>query len=385
MEDSQHNHHVLIFPFMAKGHTIPILHLVHLLLRRQVAVTVITTPANLPFIAQSLHHTAASIVQLPFPPNLEGIPQGVESTDKLPSMSLFPRFALATKLMQPDFERALQTLVPIHFMISDGFLWWTLESAIKYGFPRLVFNGMCNYSICLFRTVNQSGVLFGKESDDELIPVPSFPWIKVTKNDFESHVWDPDAKTSPDFEFVMKSMMASKSSYGYVVNSFYELEPVFVDSFNNFLTNGPKAWCVGPLCLTKAQVPSEALVIQQKPSWIQWLDEKHENKMSVFFVAFGVPVLAWPMMAEQHLNARMVVEELKVGIRVETSNGSVRGFVKWEGLEKTVRELMKGVRGVEVKKKVKDYSRKAMQAMEEDTGSSWRTLDMLINEIRDLS
>ncbi|CAN1320458.1 UDP-glycosyltransferase 90A1 [Linum perenne] len=430
MEDSQHNHHVLIFPFMAKGHTIPILHLVHLLLRRQVAVTVITTPANLPFIAQSLHHTAASIVQLPFPPNLEGIPQGVESTDKLPSMSLFPRFALATKLMQPDFERALQTLVPIHFMISDGFLWWTLESAIKYGFPRLVFNGMCNYSICVFRTVNQSGVLFGKESDDELIPVPSFPWIKVTKNDFESHVWDQDAKTSPDFEFVMKSMMASKSSYGYVVNSFYELEPVFVDSFNNFLTNGPKAWCVGPLCLAKAQVPSEALVIQQKPSWIQWLDEKHENKRSVPFVAFGsqakvppeqlreisagleksnvnflwvtkeqesklgdgfeerirgVPVLAWPMMAEQHLNARMVVEELKVGIRVETSNGSVRGFVKWEGLEKTVRELMEGVRGVEVKKKVKDYSRKAMQAMEEDTGSSWRTLDMLINEIRDLS
>ncbi|CAN0904476.1 UDP-glycosyltransferase 90A1 [Linum grandiflorum] len=254
----------------------------------------------------------------------------------------------------------------------------------------------------------------------------------------------------------MKSMMASKSSYGYVVNSFYELEPVFVDSFNNF---GAKAWCVGPLCLAKDEHQNE------KPSWIQWLDEKHEHKSSVLFVAFGsqakvpaeqlreisvgleksnvnflwvtkekesklrdgfeervrgrgsvvrewvdqmeilkhpsvqgivshcgwnsvlesicpgVPILAWPTTAEQHLNARMVVEELKVGIRVETSNGSVRGFVKWQGLEKTVRELMEGQRGEVAKKNVKDYSTKAMQSMEEMTGSSWRTLDMLINEL----
>ncbi|KAL6964251.1 hypothetical protein U1Q18_035308 [Sarracenia purpurea var. burkii] len=38
----------------------------------------------------------------------------------------------------------------------------------------------------------------------------------------------------------------------------------------------------------------------------------------------------------------MVVEELGVGLRVETANGSVRGFVKWESLKKTVRELMEG-------------------------------------------
>ncbi|WMV15165.1 hypothetical protein MTR67_008550 [Solanum verrucosum] len=31
-----------------------------------------------------------------------------------------------------------------------------------------------------------------------------------------------------------------------------------------------------------------------------------------------VPILAWPMMADQHLNARMVVEEIKIGLRVET-------------------------------------------------------------------
>ncbi|CAI0455367.1 unnamed protein product [Linum tenue] len=130
MADTRPHHHVLLFPFMSKGHTIPILHLAHLLLRRQLSVTVVTTPSNLPFIAQSLPNTAASILQIPFPSQLDGIPAGIESTDKLPSMSLFPQFALATKLMQPDFERLVDNLPqPVDFMVSDSFLWWTLESA----------------------------------------------------------------------------------------------------------------------------------------------------------------------------------------------------------------------------------------------------------------
>nr|GFA85829.1 UDP-glycosyltransferase 90A1-like [Tanacetum cinerariifolium] len=55
-----------------------------------------------------------------------------------------------------------------------------------------------------------------------------------------------------------------------------------------------------------------------------------------------VPVLAWPMMVEQPLNARMVVEEIKIGLRVERCDGSVNGFVKSEGLKKMIKELMEG-------------------------------------------
>ncbi|KAJ6321658.1 hypothetical protein OIU77_011684 [Salix suchowensis] len=79
-----------------------------------------------------------------------------------------------------------------------------------------------------------------------------------------------------------------------------------------------------------------------------------------------VPILAWPMMAEQPLNARMVEEEIKVWLRVETCNGSVRGFVKWEGLKKMVEELMEGEMGKEVRKNVEDYGELARKAMEVD-------------------
>ncbi|KAK2639716.1 hypothetical protein Ddye_027511 [Dipteronia dyeriana] len=450
--------HVILFPFMSKGHTIPLLHLAHLLLRLpRVAVTVFTTPANRPFISNFLVNTTASIVDLPFPENVAGIPPGIESTDKLPSMSLYVPLARATKLMQPDFERAVQDMPRASFLVSDGFLWWTLESATKFGFPRFVFYGMNNYSSCVSRSVFVHQLLNGPESDDELITVTGFPWIRLTRNDFDPLFKNVEPK-GPQFELLMDQVIATSNSYGTIVNSFYELEPVFVEHLNREAKH--KVWCVGPLCLA-----DRTRVQLQKPTWIEWLDQKLEQGRSVMYVAFGtqaeispeqlkeissgleesnvnflwvirnkeselgdgfegrikdrgiivrewvdqreillhqsiqgflshcgwnsvmesicagVPILAWPMMAEQPLNARMVVEEIKVGVRVETCNGSVKGFVKKEGLEKMVKELMEGDKGKEVRKKVKQYVQMAKKAMEKHTGSSWRSLDMLMSEI----
>ncbi|CAN1140232.1 UDP-glycosyltransferase 90A1 [Linum perenne] len=91
-------------------------------------------------------------------------------------------------------------------------------------------------------------------------------------------------------------------------------------------------------------------------------------------VSAGVPILAWPMQAEQPLNARMVSEEIKVGLRVETCDRS-------EGLSKMVKELMEGEKGKEVRKNAKEYGEMARKAMEEGTGSSSMSLDLLIAEI----
>ncbi|KAJ9540559.1 hypothetical protein OSB04_027065 [Centaurea solstitialis] len=146
--------HVVLFPFMAKGHTIPILHLARLLLRRNAAVTIFTTPSNHPYISASLSDTPTTIISLPFPQNIPGIPAGVESTDKLPSMSLFLPFVSSTKLLKPDFEHALKTLeTPPTFMITDGFFGWTLDSANKFDIPRLVYYGMSNFAITISRVI----------------------------------------------------------------------------------------------------------------------------------------------------------------------------------------------------------------------------------------
>ncbi|CAN0905159.1 UDP-glycosyltransferase 90A1 [Linum grandiflorum] len=450
-----HHIHAVLFPFMSKGHTIPILHLARLLLRRQISVTILTTPANRPFIASALPvlgaSTTASVLELSFDHDIPGIPAGVESTDKLPSMSLFPQFALSTeRILRPQFDSALQNLQPRPtFMVADGFLWWTQDSAEKFGIPRLTFYGMSNHASSVSRAIAGDRLLLGLESEDELITVTQFPWIKVCKSDFEE-------LKGANAEFVWKSIMASSRSFGYVMNSFYELESVFVDYLNGL--GSQKHYCVGPLCLAD----DENDVVENENPWKRWLDKKLEEGKSVLYVAFGsqaeisreqleeiarglqdseanylwvirkdaelvrdggkdenrgmvigdwvnqreilghksvkgfmshcgwnsvmesvcagVPMLAWPMMAEQPLNARMVVDELKVGLRVEGSGRNGR-FVKRGTVEATVRELMAGDKGMEVAKNVAAFAHKAINSMEKGSGSSCRTLDGLVRDL----
>ncbi|KAM7509927.1 hypothetical protein LguiB_008802 [Lonicera macranthoides] len=448
--------HMVLFPFMSKGHTIPLLHLAHLLLRRTTTVTIFTTPSNRPFISHSLAGSSATILDLPFPQNVPGIPTGIESTDKLPSISLYPAFAKATKLMQPHFEQALIDLLPVTCIISDGFLSWTLQSARNLGIPRISFYGTSNYSMAVQHDLGAHQLLSVPESNSEPITSKSFPWIKVTRNDFDEPFNRRDPK-GPHFDFVLEQIITTSESYGLIVNSFYKLEPVFFEYWNR--ESQPKAWCIGPLCLAEPRVEGKT---KTKPRWVNWLDIKQEQGSSVLYVAFGsqaeiskeqfreiakgleeskvnflwvarknedfefvnefeervgergmivrewvdqreilrhesvkgflshcgwnsvvesmcakVPVLAWPMMAEQPLNAKMVVEEIKIGLRVE---GSGKGFVKWESLKKSVKELMEGEMGKEVRKKVIEVGEDAIEAMAEG-GSSWKELNQLIDKL----
>ncbi|CAH1437694.1 unnamed protein product [Lactuca virosa] len=460
MASTRHPHFVL-FPFMSKGHTIPLLHLAQLLLSRRVTITLFTTKANRPFIAHFFHRhsDSISIVDLPFPIQVEGIPQGIESTDKLPSMSFFTQFATSTKLMQPHFEQALEKIPHVTCIVSDGFLSWTLESANKFGIPRLSYFGMSGYSTAVTQQVAGNRLLSGPETDDDLIAVTGFPWIKVTRNDFDE-VFNQRNPMGPQQDFVMEVIIAMANSYGQIMNSFYELEPEFLDYLNR--ESKAKAWSVGPLPLAVTESPPN---VDQKPKWIRWLDQKVAQGCSVLYVAFGsqaeisskqlkaisngleesqvnflwvvrkyetlvvdelqervgergmivrewvdqleilkhesvkgfvshcgwnsvlesicseVPILAWPMMADQPLNARMVVEEIKIGLRVETCDGSVKGFVTSEGLKKMVKELMEGEKGKDVRKKAKEIGEAAKEAMAEG-GSSWRILTELIDELQ---
>lgn len=315
---------------------------------------------------------------------------------------------------------------------------------------------MSCYSVSLFTEATRSGILGGSQPDHELGRLTQFPWIRLCKEDFESHFRNPDEA------YNMEIISSTYNSKGILVNSFYDLEPTFVDYMNT--ESFPKSWCVGPLCLTewRPKVYSDKVL---KPTWVAWLDQKLQEKRRVLYVAFGsqaeisreqleeiaigleelnvcflwvlrkdesewglpcgfeervrgrgmvirewvdqreilmhesvegfvshcgwnsvlesicagVPIVGWPFMAEQFLNVRMVEEELKIGLRVETCNGSVRGFVKREGLKKTVIEVMEGEKGKNLREKVMQLSEMAKMATQEG-GSSWSTLNSLLNE-----
>ncbi|KAL0307961.1 UNVERIFIED_CONTAM: UDP-glycosyltransferase 90A1 [Sesamum angustifolium] len=426
--------HFVIYPFMSHGHTTPILYLSRLLHSRSAAVTIFTTSGNSPPIRACLEDTDVSVIELPFPQNIEGIRPGIENTHKLPSMACFFPFVQCTKLMRKSFENALESLTPpVSCVISDGFLGWTLKSAQKFGVPRFAFFGMGNFSFTMYQILGRERPHAGTNSLDEPFSMPDFPGLKLTRNDFEPPYSDIEP-SGPYVEFMAEQMAAAAMSEGIIVNSFYELEQCYADYWNKKF--GPKALCVGPLCMAAA-APSQAV---EKPSYTQFLDGKSAEGEPVLYVAFGtqaevsaeqlqellrdwnnlrgivvkdwvdqqqilrhegvkgflshcgwnsvmesisagVPILALPFMAEQHMNARFVAEEAGVGLRIMPRSGSVRGFVAAEEVERKVRELMMdGEKGAEVRKKVAEYHDAACDAVKEG-GSSTLTLDMLIDEV----
>lgn len=450
--------HIVIFPFPAKGHTIPLLHLAHLIHRRGLAtLTFFTTPLNAPFIRHSLAGTDAAVVELPFPQCAPDIPPNVESTDGLHSMAQFLPFVAAIKFLRPLFERALRSLLPtVSFLISDGFLSWTADSASELGMPRIVFYGMGSFSFTVQHVLERDRPFSGLDTPEKSVSVPVFPNLKLTEHDLCPPLDGPNPQ-GPFFDFMKETKEALSRSQGLIINSFYELEPAFFDYWNASI--GPKAWCIGPLCLAKA------LVAKERSALIDWLDSKLAADKPVLYVAFGtqaevsnlqlkeiavglemsgvdfvwvvrasgadlgdgfesrvgergkvvrewvdqyeilqhesvrgfvshcgwnsvlesvcagVPILAWPMMAEQPMNAKLVVDELRIGVRVRSSDGTRYGLVKGEDLARMVRDLMiGGERGKEAANNVKILAGEARKAAE-SRGSSGRMLEEMITVV----
>ncbi|KAJ6434772.1 hypothetical protein OIU84_000079 [Salix udensis] len=283
--------HVVIFPFMAQGHTLPLLDLSKALSQQQIKVTIITTPSNAKSMAKTIsNHPTISLFEIPFP-TVDGLPKDCENTSQLPSMEFHFPFLLATKQLRKPFEQTCQG--PINL-----------------------------------------------PNHDEMF-----------------------------YQFIQEVAEADAKSWGVVVNSFEELEKSHIPAFESFYINGAKAWCLGPLCLYGKMGSNKSTNQNHSCTSTQWLADQ-VTPDSVIYVSFGtqadvsdsqldevgfaleesgfpflmggkikdmvftcwpgreskrqgfdllesvsagVPVLAWPMIAEQSLNAKFLVDGLGAG------------------------------------------------------------------------
>ncbi|CAN0922068.1 UDP-glycosyltransferase 72B1 [Linum grandiflorum] len=74
----------------------------------------------------------------------------------------------------------------------------------------------------------------------------------------------------------------------------------------------------------------------------------------------GVPMIAWPLYAEQRMNATILEEEVGVA-------------VKREEIEKVVRLVMEGEKGKVMREKAKSVKESAALSLS-DGGESWESL-----------
>ncbi|KAI5059000.1 hypothetical protein GOP47_0025319 [Adiantum capillus-veneris] len=93
-------------------------------------------------------------------------------------------------------------------------------------------------------------------------------------------------------------------------------------------------------------------------------------------IANGVPMLCWPYFADQPLNARFIVDEWKVGLRVKRSKEDT-GLIERGDIEKVIRALMEGPKGKLVRENATKLKERCGQRSLEN-GSSHRKLKALM-------
>ncbi|KAL6888987.1 hypothetical protein ACP4OV_010013 [Aristida adscensionis] len=89
-------------------------------------------------------------------------------------------------------------------------------------------------------------------------------------------------------------------------------------------------------------------------------------------VTAGVPIVAWPLYAEQRMNAVMLSENAGVALRLRAQE--VDGLIAREEIAAAVRELMDGEEGRAVRRRAGELQRAATRAAAPE-GSSWRALE----------
>lgn len=90
-------------------------------------------------------------------------------------------------------------------------------------------------------------------------------------------------------------------------------------------------------------------------------------------VVNGVPLIAWPLYAEQKMNAAMLTEGIKVALRPRASEN---GIIGREEIANVLRGLMEGEDGKKIRNRMKNLKEAAAIALSEE-GSSARALSEL--------
>ncbi|XWS55907.1 hypothetical protein CRYUN_Cryun09bG0040400 [Craigia yunnanensis] len=474
--------HFVLVPFMCQGHLLPLIDIGRLLAKRNVIVTIITTPQNASRFCAGINRDiksglAISVRELRFPAAEAGLPEGCETVDNLPSMHLMSNFHAAVCMLQQPVEKLLGELKPCpKCVIHDKHFTWFAEIASKFQIPRILFDGKSCFTLLCGHNISTSKVHECVPEGDPFVVPGLSDRIEFTTGQLPGNL-NPGSNMK---ELSKKIIAAEEGAYGLIVNSFEELEAEYVESYQKIKKQ--KVWCVGPVSLCnkdnmdKATRGNKALTDENQ--CLKWLDSWPAS--SVIYICFGslnrltppqlielglaleasnrpfiwvirgaykredmekwlaedgfedrvtgrgllirgwapqvlilshpsiggflthcgwnstlegicagVPMITWPMFAEQFFNEKQLVQKLKVGVPVgvevvvhmgEEDKSGV--LVKRDDFRKAIESLMnEGEEGKERRKRARNLAEIARKAVEEG-GSSYLNITLLIEDFK---
>lgn len=264
---------IYFLPFFAQGHLIPLLHLARLVASRGQHVTIVTTPSNAQLFDKTIDEDRASgyrirIHIIEFPSNQVGLPAGVENLFAASDNQTAGKIAMAAHLIQPQIEAFMKESPP-DFFIPDIMFTWSEASAKRLGIPRLIFNPISIFDVCMIEAIKSHPEAF---PDSGPYHIPGLP-----------HPLTLPIKPSPGFARLTETLVdAEKDSHGVIVNSFAELDVEYTHHYEKL--TGRKVWHIGPTSLM-VQKTVASTVGGDEQECLSWLNDKEKD--SVVYICFG--------------------------------------------------------------------------------------------------
>ncbi|CAL5192403.1 unnamed protein product [Lathyrus oleraceus] len=452
--ESQESHnklHVVFLPYPTPGHMIPMIDTARLFAKHGVNVTIITTHANASTFQKTIDNDFNSGYSIKtklirFPSAQLGLPDGVENIKDGTSFEMLGKISRGISMLQDPIEVLLQDLQP-DCIVTDMMYAWTVEAAAKLGVPRIYYYSSSYFSNCAANFIMKYRPHDNLVSDTHKFTIPGLPHtIEMTSLQIPVWLREKNAVTAY-FEPIFKS---EERSYGTLYNSFHELESDYEKL--NKTTMGIKSWSVGPVSAwankddeRKTNRGQREKNIGNETELLNWLNS-HQNESilkndvddseNIFLQDFeermkeskkgyiiwnwapqllildhpaiggivthcgwnsileslsvGLPMITWPMFAEQFYNEKLLVDVLKIGVPVGAKVnkfwlGTVEEIVvRREEIAKAVENLMgSGEESKEMRMRAKKLGDAAKRSIEEG-GDSYNNLLQLIDELKSL-
>ncbi|KAL8248629.1 hypothetical protein R6Q59_005497 [Mikania micrantha] len=446
--------HILVFPFPAQGHMLPLLDLTHHLATHGLTITILVTPKNLPLL-NPLLSSSPNIKPLvfPFPPH-PSLPSGVENVKDIGNHGNAHIINSLANLQDPIIQWFKSHPNPPVAILYDFFLGWTHHLADQLRVPRICFFSSGAFLTAVLDHCCKDISSVRSQNLTVFHDLPNSPSFVREHLPTLIRVYN---ESDPEWELILDGHIANASSLAWVVNTFDALESQYMEYLTKLLGRG-RVFGVGPVSLLSGSDPMTRGQSETGSGFdvIKWLDRRPDG--SVVYVCFGsqkfltsdqmealetgledsgvhyvwvvkpeqgdlgrvgsgrgfvikgwaaqvailshramggflshcgwnsvlesilagVMILAWPMEADQYVNARLLVEDHGVAVRVCEGPNTVPDSAE---LARMIAESMSEDKIEKIK--AKEMKNKAIEAVKEG-GSSSMELDRLVKELSNL-
>ncbi|CAN8269769.1 unnamed protein product [Cochlearia groenlandica] len=299
--------HVLVIPYPAQGHILPLMGLSRYLAQQDIQITFINTEFNHNLIINSLSkssHSHNRIKLVSIPDGLEDSPEDRNIPGKLSESVL--------RFMPSKFEELIQKMIlessrgrgGFSCVVADQSLGWAIEVAAKFGIRRAAFCPAAAASMVLGFSIpklvndgliNSDGTLRVNKTIQLSPGMPNmetkkFIWVCLKKKESQRNI----------FQLMLQNNKSIESTDWLLCNSVYELETAAFGVAPRILPIGPIGWAHTYVEESK----STGSFLTQDRACLDWLDR--QIPCSVVYVAFG----SFGLMDKAQL------EELAIGLEL---------------------------------------------------------------------